>query len=378
MHVAQQRWSPGTTLTPQPDIDLVLAFGEGTHLKDPALFEQVAAAFPGAAVIGCSTSGEIEGDAIYEGTLALTAVRFAQTGVRLVHVVRESGERNETLGARLGQQLPPEHDGRPLSHVFVLADGVSLNATPFVAGLAAELPDGVAVTGGLAGDHARFAETPLWADGLLPAPAAAAIGFYGTALRVGWSAVGGWHPFGPDRLVTRAEGNHLFALDGQPALDLYKQYLGPHAADLPGSGLLFPLAIRREKGGREVVRSTIGIDESAQSLIFAGDVPEGSYARLMKTNHERLTDGAAEAAEEAVAGLGGAVPELALLVSCVGRRLVMGLRTKDELEAVRDVLPAGTPATGFYSHGELAPFDGRTRCDLHNQTMTITVLAEAV
>ncbi len=375
MNVFQQRWAPGTRLRPQPDAHLVLAFGDSHLMAGPACFSEIASAYPAARVVGCSSCGEIEGDAIYDGSIVLTALQFDHTRVALARVERQDGETNEALGARLGTGLSGAHEGLPLCHVFVLADGVHLNATPFVAGLAAALPPGVGVTGGLAGDDIRFVETPVWAEGVLRAPAAVAVGFYGHHLRVGWSAVGGWHPFGPDRLVTRATGNKLYTLDGQPALDLYKQYLGPHAQALPASGWLFPLAIRKDGEGQAIVRTTVGVDEAEGSLQFAGDVPEGTYARFMQTSHERLTDGATEAAEQAAAALG--VPaELALLVSCAGRRQVMGVRTEDELEAVADALGPGVPVGGFYSHGELAPFGGSHRCDLHNQTMTITVLAE--
>ena len=376
MHVAQQRWTPDAALTPQSGFELVLAFGDDALMSDASVFDRIAAAFPGALLAGCSSSGEIEGDVIHDGSIALTVVRFDRTAVRMMQAEREPGESDEALGERLARRLPADCEGLPLAHVLMFADGVHLNGTRFVEGFSVALPEGIAVTGGLAGDSSRFVQTPVWAGGVLQGPAAVAIGFYSRHLRVGWGAVGGWHPFGPDRLVTRAAGNVLYALDDRPALDLYKQYLGPHAKALPGSGLLFPLAIRKGEAGREVVRSTIGIDEDAQSITFAGDVPEGAYARFMKTNNERLTDGATEAAEQAVAGLDGAAAELAILVSCVGRRLVMGPRTEDELEAVAAVLGRHARMTGFYSHGELAPFGGLLQCDLHNQTMTITVLAE--
>ncbi len=378
MQVSQQHWTPGTAIEARPGVSLVLAFGSPALMADSNVYAHVARCYPGAVVVGCSSSGEIEGDQVHDDTLVLTEITFARTDVHLAWTERRVDESDEAMGERLGARLPPEYNGLPLAHVCVLADGVHLNGTAFAAGVGACLPSGPAITGGLAGDVARFVETPVWAEGVRAAPAGVALGFYGQHLRVGWGAVGGWHPFGPDRLVTRSEGNVLYELDGTPALGVYKKYLGPHAKDLPGSGLLFPLSIRRSDGEREIVRSTLGIDEAEGSIRFAGDIPQGTYARFMKTNTDRLADGATEAAEDALAGLGGAAPTLAFLVSCVGRRIVMGAHTENELEAVAAALGGHAVMAGFYSHGEIAPFGGAMNCDLHNQTMTITLFAEDV
>ncbi len=376
MKTSQHVWPPGTALDTQPHQDLVFAFGDDALMADPASFAQVREAYPGAHLVGCSSCGDVAGEAVHDGSVVLTAVQFENTRVHVACASRLPREDDVALGARLAGKIAPVRDGLPLAHVLMLSDGVHLNGTRLVAGVGAVLPPGVAVTGGLAGDGVQFVHTPVWGEGVLEVPAVVALGFYSEKLRVGWGAVGGWRPFGPDRLVTRAEGNVLYTLDDQPALDLYERYLGPHAEGLPGTGLLFPLSIRKSAEGREIVRSTLGIDREARSLTFAGEVPEGTFARFMRTNNERLTDGATEAAEEAVEGLRSAPVELAILVSCVGRRLVMGPRTEDELEAVASVFGREACIAGFYSHGELAPFGGALQCDLHNQTMTVTVFSE--
>jgi len=192
---------------------------------------------------------------------------------------------------------------------------------------------------------------------------------------VGHGSKGGWDSFGPERRVTRSQGNILFELDGKPALELYKGYLGERASGLPATALLFPLALRMAEGEqRQLVRTVLAVDEAAQSLTFAGDIPQGSLAQLMRANFDRLIDGAQEAAERIGAQGGG--PALSIAISCVGRRLVLGERTEEEVEATLHALPEGTQQVGFYSYGEIGPFASGT-CDLHNQTMTLTVLQEA-
>lgn len=187
--------------------------------------------------------------------------------------------------------------------------------------------------------------------------------------------MGGWDPFGPERLVTRSRRNVLYELDGQRALDLYVRYLGEHAAGLPATGLLFPLALRSHEGADSVVRTILSVDEMAGSLTFAGDIPEGMRARLMKANFDRLIDGATGAARGSI-GRDAAPPELALLISCVGRKLVLKQRIEEEVEAVREIVGPRATLAGFYSYGEISPAASGAPCALHDQTMTITILSE--
>jgi hypothetical protein len=167
----------------------------------------------------------------------------------------------------------------------------------------------------------------------------------------------------------------LFELDSQPALDLYKKYLGDRAAELPASGLLFPLSIRMPGESEDrLLRTILTIDEQNRSMTFAGDVPEGAIGRFMKANPERLIDAAMEAGRNAVVEPeSGGGSDLMVAVSCVGRRLVLGPRALEEPEALRECAPG--ILTGFYSYGEIGP-STHGPCALHNQTMTVTTIGE--
>jgi len=377
MKTEQSRWKEGVGWEPGPPgrslvgADLVLAFGSTELLRDARRTQELASAYPGASVVACSTAGEILGLEVTDDTVTATAVAFEHTRVqaREVHIGAGPSE-SASVGARLGKSLDP--DG--LRHVLVFSDGQHVNGSALVEGLTANLPAGVAVTGGLAGDGARFAHT-LVGLGRPGEGNVIGVGLYGDRLRVGYGSMGGWDPFGPERLVTRSKGNVVYELDHQPALALYKKYIGDHAAGLPAAGLLFPLSLR-SANGRELVRTILSVDEAAQSMTFAGDLPEGSYARLMKANFDRLVDGAQGAARASREAMAGSTPELALLISCVGRKLVLGQRTEDEVEAVCEMLGGGPAVTGFYSYGELCPSAPGAGCELHNQTMTITTLSE--
>ena len=364
---------------PLPDMDgpdtLVLVFGASSFHDDPTAITELQAHFEQATLAGCSTAGEVLGADVGDESLSVAVARFDQTRLKLAVAPVMSTLGSESAGAELGAQL----EGDDLRGVLVLSDGLQVNGTDLVRGLTSAVGADVSITGGLAGDGSRFERTWVVTGDRAPASGViAAIGFYGSKVQIGHGSRGGWDPFGPERVITRAEGNVLFELDGKPALALYKEYLGDRASGLPATGLLFPLAIRSEQDSeKSLVRTILAVDEETQSMTFAGDVPEGWHARLMKANFDRLIEGAATAAVAARGDDENAVSTLAIAVSCVGRRLVLGERTEEEVEATLDCLPEGTDMVGFYSYGEISPFSDGT-CDLHNQTMTLTTIKEVL
>jgi hypothetical protein len=352
--------------------DLLLVFGARALLQSGELFPVLRAACPDAVIAGCSTAGEICGTEVLDGSIVLTAVSFSATRVAMVAVRLELAADSRQAGESLSRQLLGEH----LRHVLVLSDGLGVNGSELVQGLRASLPSGVNVTGGLAGDGADFGETVVLADAAAAGHTIAAIDFYSEALHVGYGSLGGWDAFGPERRITRADGNVLYELDGESALSLYKTYLGKQADGLPSSALLFPLALHLPGTDTYVVRTILGVDEAQQSMTFAGDMPVGSHAQLMKANFNRLVDGAIAAADDTLSQLDGRAPELAILISCIGRKLVLQQRIEEETEGVADVLGPQATLAGFYSYGEIAPHSALTRCELHNQTMTVTTFSE--
>ena len=379
MKTAQYQWSRNDGWTPNlPDLTverpgMIFVFGARPLIQAGELVSELREYFKGTAILGCSTSGEIVGDTVVDNSVIATAVTFDQTRLRTASAKIAEAKSSYEVGQELARQL----NDPSLRHVFVLSDGLNVNGSDLARGLASGVCEGVSITGGLSGDGTDFAETWVVDDAAAGAQRIAAVGLYGDHLRVGYGSMGGWKPFGPLRTITRAEGNVLYELDGHPALELYKTYLGEHAAQLPASGLLFPIVVTAADGGEGVVRTVLSVNEQDGSMTFAGDIPQGGAAQLMKTNVNDLVDGATAAAEASLAGLGGQRPELALLVSCVGRKLVMKQRVEEEVEAIRGIFGADTKITGFYSYGELAPFRQGGECRLHNQTMTITALAEA-
>jgi len=352
---------------------LVFLFGDTTLLKDLKIFEEIKSFYPNANIISGSTAGEIIGTEVLDGSLVVTGVYFNNTRLSFAKTKIARMEDSQKAGEDLARSLGKEG----LKHVLVLSDGLHVNGTKLVNGLTSILPESVAVTGGLTGDQDRFKETVVGLNSPGESDTIAVVGFYGDSLKIGYGSMGGWDPFGPERLVTKASANVLYELDGKSALELYKRYLGDQAKGLPASGLLFPLSLRREGKETGLVRTILSIDEKEGSMTFAGDVPEGYYVRLMKANFERLVDGAEGAANMSHEAFGTSHPDLAILISCVGRKLVLKQRVEEEVERVQEVLGNTTAMTGFYSYGEICPVTPTEKhCELHNQTMTITTFSE--
>ncbi len=378
MKIEQIKWDglSGWTLLKEQKTefkaDLVLAFGNRFTIEDHSRFDEIKAKYPKANILICSTAGEICGSEVFDDSIIVTAISFERTKLKMFSADITSVNMSYETGKSIAGRFPT----KSLSHVFVISDGQIVNGSELVRGMNETLPDNVSLTGGLAGDGARFQQTLV---GLNEYPAKgkiAAIGFYGKDITIGYGSIGGWDSFGPERLITKSENNILFELDGQSALSLYKNYLGELASGLPGNALLFPLSIKIQEDDEPVVRTILSIDEENQSMTFAGDIPKGAYARLMKANFDRLIDGASQAAQRSAQVSGNSSPDFAILISCIGRKLVLGQRVEEEVESVCEILGKDTVYSGFYSYGEISPFSEPGKCVLHNQTMTITTFSE--
>jgi hypothetical protein len=380
MHSQQITWSQQAGWSPvaNPEqVALVFYFGTREVLACGARYNELRDMFPAAHILGCSTGGQINNSDVNDDGIVAAAIRFDSTRLRLVYQDVIDASQSWDCGEAIGSALREDD----LAGVFLLSDGLHVNGSDLVNGLVSEIGSGVSLTGGLAGDGANFTETLVGGDCVPRSRMVVGVGFYGETIRIGHGSAGGWDLFGPRRQVTRSAGNVLFELDGEPALDLYERYLGPEdSKGLPGSALLFPIQVHdAEQPDSAVVRTVLAVDRDKRSMTFAGDVPQGWTAQLMRGNFDRLAEGAADAARQARIGLNAGQDDhrFSILVSCIGRRLLMGQRTSDETEAAGVELGDDTLRLGFYSYGEISPHAKSGICELHNQTMTVTSFAEA-
>ena len=350
---------------------LVICFGSKSMLADKGEIDRVASKFPNADVVYCTTSGEIFNDSVVDNTIVATAIAFEKSSIKLAETNIVNYANSYEAAQKLIEMLPLED----LVNIMIISDGNQVNGSELIKGLNKGVEGKILVTGGLAGDGVDFKSTLVGLNSNPKEGQIVAIGFYGKSLQVSHGSMGGWETFGTEREVTKSIGNVLYEIDGKSALELYKTYLGDEARNLPSSALLFPLSMINDELKQPVVRTILSISLNDGSMTFAGDIPTGSKVRFMKANFDKLTSAAGDAAHQTIEKT-NIKPDLAILISCVGRKLILGPRTEEEVEAVRELYGEGTLLSGFYSYGEISPLKEETTCNFHNQTMTITSFHE--
>ncbi len=358
--------------SPLPDANWVLVFGSVKRFKERGLSKTLQKRYPNAQIIGCTTSGEITDDGVFDDSLHITAMQWERSTLRFIVKPVNSMAQSHALGELIADELRQDD----LKGVFVLSDGLNVNGSELVEGIQQILTD-IPITGGLAGDNASFTQTYLLNNDQITDRIVIAVGIYGDDAIVTSGALGGWKPYGPPRKVTRAIKNIVYELDNKPALPLYKMYIGHYANQLPASGLNFPFAIMSEDKSITVIRTLLSVDEADNSMTFAGNVPDGSTVRFLKSSHDMLVNGASDAARQILnKNINLNDKAIAICVSCVGRKLVMADQVSDEVYAVQRLLGVQTGITGFYSNGEICSGEDDGHSLLHNQTMTIAYLSE--
>ena len=369
-----ETWNQELDSTMDSQNTLVMVFGSSNLQINEDALKDINNAFSTSVIVGASTAGEINMDELQEDSFVVAILQFQNTKIRLYSQHIDSTKDSYLIGTKLAENLLE----KDLKSIFVLSDGLNINGSQLTNGFNSILNDNIIVSGGLAADGDQFKSTWTIVDGVRKTNYVTAVGFYGDYIQVGHGFQGGWDKFGIQRKVTRAVDNVLYELDNKPALDIYKLYLADKAVELPASGLLFPLELQEDekKDTKRTVRTILAINEDEKSITFAGDIPEGSLVSLMKANHNRLISGAFDASKQVKLDSYNNEPILSIAISCIGRKLVLKQLIEDELEATLENLPQKTKQVGFYSYGEISPLSSG-ECDLHNQTMTLTVIWES-
>lgn len=353
---------------------LVFVFGNRYMLESETILEEVRSLFSDGEFVFGSTSGDITSQYVDDESVTITAIEFekSQFIIKTANVLASDAEIDSY---KTGKNLIEQFPSKGLKHVFIVSEGSFINGSQLTLGMNASTEENVLITGALCGDAARFEKTVASYNELPKSGEIVAIGLYGETLDVSFSINGGWTPFGPERIVTKSKANVLYELDNKPALDLYKKYLGEKSKELPAAALLYPLKVKSTNEKQSIVRTILNINEAENSMILAGDILENSRVQLMMTNVDNIVDASEQAAMHALETR-NTKPELAILVSCIGRKLVLDQRVEEEIEEVIEVVGQHTTICGLYSYGEIAPFSGEKMCQLHNQTMTITLISE--
>jgi hypothetical protein len=355
----------------EANVQIVLCFASKEKLLNPNIYTNFRTKFPAAEIAMVSTAGEICQESVLDNSIVAVAMEFDKTVIQSTAVNIKDFKSTYEAAISLGKKLKKQD----LNYILILSDGSLVNGSELVKGLSTQVPKDILITGGLAGDDANFESTLV---GLNKQPIEGeimAIGFYGNSLTVTHGSRGGWDIFGLQKRVTNSSSNVLLELEDQNALDLYKKYLGEESKKLPGSALLFPLSVTIPGATEPIVRTILSINEEDKSMTFAGDVPVGSQVRFMKANFDKIIQAASNAADQTTIERRGE-PDFTLLISCVGRKLILDTKIDQEIKSVSKSFDHKTIMAGFYSYGEISPVVSGGKCQLHNQTMTITSFYE--
>jgi hypothetical protein len=373
-HFLNGKWEELPSDLNNNNCQLVFVFGPSACVVKPEIYQYLRKSYPSAEIVLCSAAGGVSNDRVYDTSTIVTAVEFEKTNIRCIKTNISDHENSFETGGYIMKQL----DRGDLKSIFVLSDGICINGSELVEGFNHSNKQHIPVTGGLAGDDHRFEKTFVGLNEIPDHGNVVAIGFYGNDLLIGHSSMGGWDEFGPERTITRSDKNVLYEIDHINALDLYKEYLGDFVDELPGSALLFPLSIKIGGLTKSLVRTILNIDEEKRTMTFAGNLPEGSKVRLMKANFDKLIRASSEAANKSFGDNEIYQADLVILVSCVGRKLILQERIEEEVQAAKRVFGQQTAIMGFYSYGEISPMNIGSQCELHNETMTITTFTELI
>ena len=353
--------------------DLVILFSSAKYDAARVLegiHSRLSAAVP---LVGCSSYAEIDSEQALTSSIVAMGLVLEGITVRTFHV-EGRGVDSFTAGREAGLDLR----GFAPDLIITFPDVLEMNATRFLLGLQDALGKDMPIVGGAPADDGAFKATYQIHGRDVMSGGAVGVALKGP-LAIVTAAKSGYTPVGATHTSTRVEdGKVVLEIDGRPALDIYRDYLGKRAAQMPAVSIEFPIGVvggiegtqRRTDDALLLVRAIFQVDEARGALILGGDVPEGAAIRVMRATKEDVVRGADEATVMALEAM--PAPDLALIFSCMSRKSVLGPRFKDECRASFARLPEGLPRAGFYTFGELSPVQGTTMH--HESTYTLVLL----
>ncbi|MEQ9308581.1 MAG: FIST N-terminal domain-containing protein [Balneolaceae bacterium] len=351
-------------------ISFILTFTTRTILENPNSLDEIRKIYPGVPIVSCSTSGEIYEAEVLDNSITGVAIQLEKTSFEIEKVNVKDFSNSHEAGVKLANKLSSKN----LKHLFILSDGWIVSGPELIEGLYSKIDKEVSISGGMAGDGANFSKTVVGLDTDIKSGNICAIALYGDHIQIGFGSHGGWDEIGSEMEITRANGRVVYELDHKPALDLYKSHLGNDVLGLPGTALLYPVSISYGKQSEVFVRTVHNIDEKSKSIILGAEINEGETLSFMRAEFDDPFEGVVNASLSALENV--SEPQLAIIISCIGRKLLFGQSIQTEIDIIKEGLGNSPTLIGFYSYGEICPTK-KTFAQLNHQMITITTLSES-
>ncbi|WP_017654313.1 FIST signal transduction protein [Fortiea contorta] len=339
-----------------------------TDFDHALILQHIQDLYPGVELIGGTTNGEISTVLEFQQD-SLILMLFASDEVEIHAGVGRDASKDPVFAAQQAVAEAKAKSTSPPQLCITFPESLTSNAVLILEGLKQSLGDNFPIIGGMTADDYIFEKTYQFFQNEVLSDAIPVLLFSGNLL-FSHGVANGWHPISQNSRVTKVDRNIVYEIDGQRTLDYYQHYLG--VDQFISNFAIHALAVFDDEN-RFYMRAPNGYDVETGSVRFFSDVTEQAVVQITDTTNESILSACETSLKNALAEYPGTEPTAALLISCACRRRILGTQAKDEYQLVKNLLPQGLVAAGFYSYGEIASLVRGGETQFHNKTF-ITLL----
>ncbi|MEH2375028.1 FIST signal transduction protein [Nostoc sp.] len=332
------------------------------------ILQRIQDAFPGIELIGGTTNGEISSILEFQQD-SLTLMLFASDEVEIRAGIGREASKNPALAAQEAIAQAKAKSASLPQLCITFPDSLTSNGVLILEGLKQSLGGHIPIIGGMAADDYTFDKTYQFFQGEVLSDSVPVLLFSGQLL-FSHGVASGWTPIGQRSRVTKVDGNVVYEIDGQRALDFYQHYLGEES--FASNYAIHALAVFEDQD-HFYLRAPNGYDQQSGSVTFFSDIPEQAVVQITDATRDNILSASETSLKNALADYPGVEPTAALLISCAARRRILGTLAKEEYQLVKTHLPKALPCCGFYAYGEIAPLVSGGQTQFHNKTF-VTLL----
>lgn len=366
-----------------PDILIVFGACRFDHRKLLAGIRSITGDIP---MVGGTTAGEISTSGFSKQSAVIMALSSPILDFTTSIGLNMSKD-EKACSVSLARKIRRKKAVKNAVSLLIFPNGMGGDGVKVIEGLHQVMGTNIEIIGGYLGDDERFENTFQYYNGKVYKDAIPALLISGeNGFETGIGVRSGFESIGNRFYCTDSENNIVKKFDEERALDLYREFLGEERSKrLPGICLEYPFGLIDEKvsiAGKDYfqLRCGLTVDREEGTITLAASIPKGSALTITTASRGEIINGAKLAALQAREALKNTVPQAILMLSCVGRKLVLGRRTQEEVDAVKEILGEDVPIIGFYTYGEIGPID-KMREELaitrfHNETVVLWVLGK--
>jgi PAS domain S-box-containing protein len=350
-----------------PQAGIVFA---GTNFEHREMLDEINLNFPQIELIGCTTAGELSSNFGFSDE-SITLMLFYSNDIEIKAGVGRVLSENPAAAIKSAVNQARSRLSKKASICLTLPDGQNKSFDPIMKLLNKEIGDRCAVFGGAAGTIwsekqriLQFHKEEILEDSI-------PMLLWGGPVEYSFSIANSWKPVGKRVTVTEADGREVKRIGDRKAVDFYRYYLGDH--DEPARE--FILAVYEEGKEHFYLRAPVNYNSDG-SIIFTESVPQGASVQLTEAIREVILEDTKVSTKRLIQKSSNFQPAFALSFSCAFRKDVLGTRTVEELEILRENLPPQLPIGGFYTYGEIAPLVKGQESFLHGATLVTLLVGQ--